>query len=130
MTHRTHITEMSQATLPCLSNAEADSSDWAATATQLNTHGSAILRQLLTPAQCAAVAGLYPDARLFRSRVVMQRHGFGQGEYQYFSYPLPAIVAELRARLYPQLVGVANAWNEAMGMDTRYPPSHADFLAR
>jgi hypothetical protein len=73
---------------------------------------------------------LYADARHFRSRVVMQRHGFGQGEYQYFSYPLPDIVAQLRATLYPRLVGVANAWNEAMGIDVRYPPKHADFLAR
>jgi hypothetical protein len=89
----------------------------------LNRHGSAVLPQLLNAQECEAVAGLYADARHFRSRVVMQRHGFGQGEYQYFSYPLPDVVARLRATLYPRLVDVANAWNEAMGIDVRYPPT-------
>jgi hypothetical protein len=104
--------------------------DWSDTTATLNRHGSAVLSQLLSAHECEAVAGLYADARHFRSRVLMQRHGFGQGEYQYFSYPLPDIVARLRATLYPRLVGVANAWNEAMGIDVRYPPDHADFLAR
>jgi hypothetical protein len=104
--------------------------DWTQTTDTLNRQGSAVLPQLLSARECKAVAGLYADARHFRSRVVMQRHGFGQGEYQYFSYPLPDIVAQLRGTLYPRLVGVANAWNEAMGIDVRYPPKHADFLAR
>ena len=104
--------------------------DWAATTAALNRHGSAVLPQLLGKRDCEAVAGLYADSSQFRSRVVMQRHGFGQGEYQYFNYPLPDIVARLRATLYPRLVGVANAWNEAMGIDVRYPADHADFLAR
>ena len=104
--------------------------DWAATTATLNRHGSAALPQLLSARDCEAVAALYADARHFRSRVVMQRHGFGQGEYQYFSYPLPDVVANLRAALYPRLVGVANAWNEAMGIEVRYPAAHADFLAR
>jgi hypothetical protein len=96
----------------------------------LHTRGHAVLPQLLSPAECAAVVGLYPDSSRFRSRVVMARHGFGQGEYQYFSYPLPDLVQSLRSRLYPQLVGVANRWNEAMGIDVRYPAGHAEFLAR
>ena len=103
---------------------------WAYTTATLNHHGSVVLPQLLGARECEAVAGLYADTRHFRSRVVMQRHGFGQGEYQYFSYPLPDIIARLRAALYPRLVGVANAWNEAMGIDVRYPAEHADFLAR
>ncbi|CAN7368300.1 2OG-Fe(II) oxygenase [Polaromonas sp. LjRoot131] len=104
--------------------------DWAAATAALNLHGNAVLPQLLSARECQTVAGLYADARHFRSRVVMQRHGFGQGEYQYFNYPLPDIVARLRATFYPRLVGVANAWNEAMGIDVRYPADHADFLAR
>ena len=124
------MTSLFQASLPCLAEADLDSSGWAGTAARLNTHGSAVIRQLLSPAQCVSVAGLYTEARHFRSRVVMQRHGFGQGEYQYFNYPLPELVAQLRASLYPRLVGVANAWNEAMGLATRYPPGHADFLVR
>ncbi|EJL90927.1 hypothetical protein PMI15_00178 [Polaromonas sp. CF318] len=113
-----------------LSLLPADTDDWAATTAALDLHGNAVLAQLLSARECQTVAGLYADARHFRSRVLMQRHGFGQGEYRYFSYPLPDIVARLRATLYPRLVDVANAWNEAMGMDVRYPASHADFLAR
>lgn len=103
---------------------------WAETLAELNSQGSAVIPQLLSAAECEALVRLYPEGRHFRSRVVMQRHGFGQGEYQYFSYPLPETVARLRATLYPELVGLANAWNEAMGMEMRYPPDHASFLAR
>jgi hypothetical protein len=85
---------------------------------------------LLNPAQCLALSGLYPQAENFRSRVVMERHGFGRGEYQYFSYPLPPLVQQLRSTLYPQLVDVANRWNEALGIAVRYPATHEEFLAR
>ena len=103
---------------------------WAETTDELNNRGSAVIKQLLTGPECEALVRLYPEARHFRSRVLMQRHGFGQGEYQYFSYPLPDTVARLRGTLYPQLAGVANAWNAAMGIDVRYPEDHASFLAR
>ena len=96
----------------------------------LQTSGSAVLPQLLSPAQCEALVQLYPQPGRFRSRVVMARHGFGRGEYQYFSYPLPDQVQQLRAALYPKLVGVANRWHEAMAIDVRFPPDHAAFLAR
>lgn len=102
----------------------------ASTLDQLQALGSAVITQLLSPAQCLALSSLYPQATNFRSRVVMERHGFGKGEYQYFGYPLPPLVQQLRSTLYPQLVGVANRWNEAMGIDTRYPASHEEFLAR
>lgn len=105
-------------------------SGWPALREELQTRGSAVLRQLMTPAQCVATAALYRQNALFRSRVVMAQHGFGQGEYQYFSYPLPALVQQLRSTLYPRLVDVANRWNEAMGIDVRYPPEHASFLKR
>jgi uncharacterized protein len=109
------------------------SHDWPAFAEALRLRGHAVIGQLLTPEQCRAVAVLYAEPAPFRSRVVMERHGFGQGEYQYFNYPLPpqvAQVAQLRAMLYRQLVVVANAWNEAMGIDVRFPPAHDEFLAR
>jgi uncharacterized protein len=99
-------------------------------ATDLDESGCATIPQLLSPAECAAIAALYPQDAPFRSRVVMSRHGFGRGEYKYFSYPLPAIVATLREALYPQLVAAANAWNAAMRIDVRYPDAHADYLAR
>ena len=96
----------------------------------LQAEGCAIVRELLPPSQCREIASLYADAERFRSRVVMARHGFGRGEYQYFAYPLPEPIAELRSALYPQLAGIANRWNAAMGIATRYPAEHAEFLAR
>ncbi len=104
--------------------------DWTALTETLQTQGSAVLAQLLSAAECESLVKLYPQTSHFRSRVVMARHGFGRGEYQYFNYPLPGLVQALRTLLYPRLVGVANRWNEAMGIHVRFPPDHGDFLAR
>jgi hypothetical protein len=104
--------------------------DWRGLSAQLDARGSAVVGQLLTPHECRAFAALYPEDRLFRSRVVMARHGFGSGEYRYFTYPLPADVAALRAAFYARLAPIANEWNERLGLEQRYPASHADFLAR
>ncbi len=102
----------------------------ASLAEALHSQGHAVWPQLLRPAECAALSELYLQSGSFRSRVVMARHGFGRGEYQYFSYPLPPLVQHLRTTLYPQLTAVANRWNEAMGLAVRYPATHAEFLAR
>jgi hypothetical protein len=83
-----------------------------------------------TAAECENIAGLYEDDRRFRSHVVMARHGFGRGEYKYFAYPLPDVIADLRRAIYPNLAPIANRWNESMGIDVRYPDAHADFIAR
>jgi hypothetical protein len=104
--------------------------DWARASADLDAHGWAMIERILTAEECRAVAGLYDDDRRFRSHVVMARHGFGKGEYKYFSYPLPDLVLELRTALYPRLAPLANRWNEAMGVAVRYPASHADFIAR
>jgi hypothetical protein len=104
--------------------------DWAAVAAELDHHGCARIAGLLSLDDCAAVAGWYETDPMFRARVVMGRHGFGQGEYRYFAYPLPDLVADLRASLYPPLAAIANRWNEALGVPERYPPEHAAFLAR
>jgi hypothetical protein len=104
--------------------------DWHALAGELDRYGCAVLAGLLSPAECRRLAALYPDEGHFRSHVIMARHGFGKGEYRYFKYPLPSLIADLRAALYPRLAGVANAWNERMGIDERYPDDHASFLAR
>ena len=103
---------------------------WRLLGDELQQQGSAVYPGLLSAAECAALTGLYPQTELFRSRVLMARHGFGRGEYQYFRYPLPELVQRLRSRLYPLLVDIANRWNEAMGVAQRYPPDHAAFLAR
>jgi len=100
------------------------------TGQELDEQGHAVLPGLLPPDACAALAALYGHDEYFRSRVVMQRHGYGQGEYRYFAYPLPDRVAELRAALYPPLAGIANRWYEALGIESRFPPDHAAYLAR
>ncbi len=104
--------------------------DWASASTHLDGYGWAMLRKLLTADECQTIARLYEDDRRFRSHVVMARHGFGRGEYKYFTYPLPDIVADLRRAIYPNLAPIANRWNASMGIDVRYPDAHADFIAR
>jgi uncharacterized protein len=104
--------------------------DWTQASHDLDAQGCAVLKGLLSPEECRALAALYPDDSGFRSRVVMGRHGFGRGEYKYFSYPLPQLIAEMRPLLYARLRDVANRWNEAMGIDIRYPESHDAFLRR
>ena len=97
---------------------------------RIGAQGSAVIENLITPVECDALVALYPEEGIFRSRVVMARHGFGQGEYKYFRYPLPGIVLDLRTAVYSRLVPIANRWNEAMGMDARYPANHAEFIER
>jgi hypothetical protein len=104
--------------------------DWESVSHDLDAQGNAMIERLLSPDECQAIAGLYPQDDLFRSRIVMGRHGFGRGEYKYFSYPLPELIAGLRTAAYPHLVPIANRWNTAMGSDVRYPEQHADFVAR
>ena len=104
--------------------------DWAQAASDLEAQGCAVLKGLLTPDECDAMAALYPEDKIFRSRVVMGRHGFGRGEYKYFCYPLPDLIAAVRPELYARLVTTANRWNEAMGIDIRYPAQHEAFLRR
>jgi hypothetical protein len=108
----------------------AESRDWRRLAADLDARGSAILPQLLSAKECQALAATYANDALFRSRVVMARHGFGRGEYRYFAYPLPAAVAELRDAFYSLLAPIANRWNERLEVEPRYPAAHADFLAR
>jgi hypothetical protein len=104
--------------------------DWDRVERELDDYGCAVLERVLSPAQCHGLAELYPDESRFRSRVVMARHGFGRGEYQYFRYPLPEPIAELRTAVYARLAPIANRWNEAMGLEPRYPAAHAEYLAR
>jgi hypothetical protein len=102
--------------------------DWQAVGRDLDADGHAVLPDFLREEDCAALVAGYDDDGRYRSRVVMERHGFGRGEYKYFGYPLPPLVADMRAALYPKLVPIANRWNAAMGVAARYPETHADFL--
>jgi hypothetical protein len=104
--------------------------DWSGASEDLDAQGCAMARGVLARSACAGIAAWYAREDIFRSRVVMGRHGFGRGEYKYFAYPLPAPVAELRASLYARLVPIANRWNASMGIEARYPAEHATFLER
>jgi len=104
--------------------------DWRRISQELDNQGSVVLEGLASADECRALAAMYLKDEFFRSRVVMGRHGFGRGEYKYFNYPLPDVVAELRTGLYPRLAPVANRWNAAMGIEIRYPEKHTEFIRR
>ena len=104
--------------------------DWAQITAALDADGHAVVRGLLEPGECAAMAALYDAGTGFRSRVVMARHGYGRGEYRYFDYPLPPLVAGFRAALYPALAPIANRWPEAMRLAARFPGRHDEFVRR
>jgi len=103
--------------------------DWTRIAAELGDQGWALLPGLLAGADCDRIAALYDREDGFRSRVVMARHGFGRGEYRYFSYPLPSRIEKLRTALYPHLAGIANDWQEKSGQTARFPERHADYIA-
>lgn len=104
--------------------------DWQTVANDLNESGNAVLKNILTQDECESLSSLYGDDELFRSRVVMSRHGFGRGEYKYFRYPLPDILQGLRVSLYRGLAPIANWWNQQMAIDIQYPDKHIDFIKR
>src|SRR3954451_16298073 len=87
-----------------------DACAWSSLSEHLDAHGWAMVKKLLTTSECDAVARLYADDRHFRSHIVMARHGFGRGEYKYFTYPLPDTVADLRTAWYARLAPIANRW--------------------
>src|SRR3954447_22638545 len=103
--------------------------DWPRINADLDAYGCAVVPDILAPEQCTALSNLYSKDDIFRSRVVMARHGFGRGEYKYFRYPLPPLIATLRAEFYPHLAPIANRWNEAMRIEQRFPADHTAFLA-
>jgi hypothetical protein len=104
--------------------------DWTRIGAELDEQGWAILPGLVSASGCDALAGMYQKDGLFRSRVVMARHGFGKGEYRYFAYPLPERVEKLRTGLYPHLAAIANDWQARLGKTERFPMNHAEYLAR
>jgi uncharacterized protein len=104
--------------------------DWDQIATSLDAQGCAVIGPALSPEECRAMAATYDDDERFRSRIVMARHGFGRGEYKYFTHPLPDAVAALRTALYSPLAIIANRWNEALDIDVRFPDAHEQFLKR
>jgi hypothetical protein len=102
--------------------------DWPAINGGLDAQGFAVLPELLAPAECAGIVALYAEDSRFRSHILMARHGFGRGEYKYFQYPLPSLIADLREALYPELAKAANRWSAMLRANRNYPPRHAAYL--
>ncbi|QAX85266.1 proline hydroxylase [Pseudomonas sp. DTU12.3] len=113
-----------------MSPSRLDTLDWADLEQQLDEHGCAVIRALLSSERCDRLSALYPQTEPFRAQVIMARHGFGRGEYKYFRYPLPATVERLRTALYPRLVPLANRWYQRMNLPGQFPPTHGEFLQR
>ncbi len=103
---------------------------WERVSGDLQAEGNAVVERILGHEECDQIRALYQEKNLFRSQVVMERHGFGRGEYRYFNYPLPDLVSDLRTSLYPHLVPIANRWNEALRIGARYPTTHAEYIQR
>jgi hypothetical protein len=103
---------------------------WPQIDAELDAHGAACVPYLLDAEECRGLRALYGHDAAFRSRVVMARHGFGQGEYRYFRYPLPPLIGALRRAIYPQLVPLANRWHEALGLTQRFDAEHDALLRR
>ncbi len=104
--------------------------DWTRIDAELDAGGHALTGPMLDVPACTALAALYRQEAPFRSRVAMERHGFGKGEYKCFNHPLPDAIRNLRAPIYRRLASIADRWAAAMGIDTRFPAEHAEFLDR
>jgi uncharacterized protein len=104
--------------------------DWRRVSRDVDAEGNAVIKNVLTSDECDEVCTLYDRDELFRSKVVMERHGFGRGEYRYFRYPLPELIKDLRTEIYPRLATIANRWNEAMGIHINFPATHKEYLER
>lgn len=111
-------------------DARIEQIDWTLVASALDERGHAVIERFLGPAECGALVALYAEDARFRSRVVMDRHGYGRGEYKYFAYPLPDRVQRMRTTLYPRLAPIANRWQTALGREVAFPREHAHFVAR
>ncbi len=102
--------------------------DWKKISSELTERGFANTGKVLSAGECKQLVESYPNEDLYRSTVVMARHGFGKGEYRYFRYPLPKVVETLRTELYPRLAETANEWEEVLGKKAKFPDEHADHL--
>jgi uncharacterized protein len=97
--------------------------DWSAVTENMNTSGYARVPGVLTKDQCNLLIGQYDSPELYRKTITMERYRFGQGEYKYFSYPLPDLIQTIRADIYPRLAPIANGWMQALAIDKFFPAS-------
>lgn len=102
--------------------------DWASLRDDLWQNGFAVTEPVLTSKECPEVVQTYRDDSCFRSHIIVARYRFGSGDYKYFAHPLPQVVQELREHMYPELADLANEWNEALGVQERFPKQHSQLL--
>lgn len=105
-----------------------DAIEWDRIARNLNDQGWSTTGPLLDRAECDDLIDSYERDDLFRSTVVMARHGFGRGEYRYFAYPLPDLIGALRTGLYQRLLPVANDWRQRSAIGDPFPDEYSDFI--
>jgi hypothetical protein len=98
--------------------------DWSEAARTMNEEGWVIVPAILTPSEADSIASMFDEDKRFRNRIIMERHGFGRGQYKYFDYPLPPLIDELRRGFYPHVADIANGWMERLGSEKRYPRDH------
>ncbi|WP_159289243.1 2OG-Fe(II) oxygenase [Methylosinus sporium] len=110
--------------------ARTNAINWTKVYADLDVQGWAVASNLLTHAEADDIVRLYHGERIFRSHIIMARHGFGRGNYKYFRYPLPRLIHSLRTTAYAHLAPIANRWHERMGKEACFPPEHAAFLER
>jgi len=102
--------------------------DWNAISSQLNEHGYALIKQVITVDECDQLAKRYDQKELYRKTINMERYRFGLGEYKYFNYPLPVIIEQIRQSVYPHLASVANTWMRVLNIDKHFPETHGELL--
>jgi len=102
--------------------------DWNTISNQLNEHGYALVKQVITTDECDGLAKGYDQNVLYRKTINMERYRFGQGEYKYFNYPLPAVIEQVRHSVYPYLVPVANNWMRVLNVNKQFPSALAELL--
>ncbi|WP_417449779.1 2OG-Fe(II) oxygenase [Kordiimonas sp.] len=101
--------------------------DWSAMENALLDQGFAVIPQILTAAECSYFRALYEDENLYRKQVFMARHGYGEGDYRYYRYPLPDPLNVLRRESFPPLANAANEWARRLGRDVSFPENHNEF---
>ena len=109
---------------------QSESIDWQKLKTDLDQNGYGLINNLLTEEQCAALIDDFEEEALYRRHIVMQQHGYGQGEYKYFAYPLPVPVSDMREKFYPPLAEIANDWADRLASEERYPRRLIDYTER
>lgn len=95
--------------------------NWQEVTDAMHAQGYAVVKDVLSATECDGLIKAYNEPAHYRKTISMERYRFGQGEYKYFSYPLPPLIQQLREQIYPQLAPIANDWMRVLKIPTVYP---------